>query len=103
MSHNWRNHKKKLKFLDAKNTRKIYAFFSMQKSSETLESEMNKVNVGHREMDFIEQSKSRPSASTSSAESQFIHVSESETMYTYICIKIRRRLAKYLTVNFPLN
>ena len=51
MSHYWRNYNKILKFSDAKNTRKIDAFFSKQKSSET------------REFEVDEQSKNRPSSS----------------------------------------
>ena len=34
-------------------------------------------------IDFVTQSKSRPSASTSLAKSQFTHVAESETWYVY--------------------
>ena len=51
MSHNWRNYNKKLKFPDAKNTRKIDVFFSKQKSTETLELEVD------------EQSENRPLSS----------------------------------------
>ena len=51
MSHNWQNYNTKLKLSDAKNTRKIDAFFSKQKSSETQELEVD------------EQSENRPSSS----------------------------------------
>ena len=51
MSHNWRNYNKKLKFSDVKNTKKIDAFSSKQKLSETYELEVN------------EQSENRPSSS----------------------------------------
>ena len=83
MSHNWQNYNKKLKFPDAKNTRKIDAIFSKQKSSETWESEVdkqseNRPSSSYTVIDFIEQSESRPSASISSAKKQITHVSESE-------------------------
>ena len=83
MSHNWRNYNKKLKFSDAKNTRKINAFFSKQKSSETWELEVdeqseNRLSRYYTVIDFVEQSESRPSASISSAQKQITHVSESE-------------------------
>ena len=83
MSHNWQNYNKKLKFPDAKNTRKIDAIFSKQKSSETWESEVdkqseNRPSSSYTVINFIEQSKSRPSASISSAKKQITHVSESE-------------------------
>ena len=73
MSHSWRNYNKKLKFLDAKNTRKIDAFFSKQKSSEASELEVNeqsenKSSSSNTVIDFIEQSESRPSVSISSAQ-----------------------------------
>ena len=42
--HNWHNYNKKLKFSDSKNTRKIYAFFSRQKSSETSKLEVDEQN-----------------------------------------------------------
>ena len=83
MSHNWRNYNKKLKFSDAKNTRKIDAFFSKQKSSETWELEddeqsENRPSTSYTVLDFVEQSESRPSASISSAKKQITHVFESE-------------------------
>ena len=83
MSHNWRNYNKKLKFSDAKNTRKINAFFSKQKSSETQELEVdeqseNRPSGSDTVIDFIEQSESRPSASISSGKKQITPVSESE-------------------------
>ena len=83
MSHNWRNYNKILKFPDAKNTREIDAFFSMQKSSETWELEVdeqseNRPSSSDMVIEFIEQCKSRPSASISSAKKQITHVSESE-------------------------
>ena len=82
MSHNWQNYNKKLKFSNEKNTRKIDAFFSKQKSSETWELEVeqseNRPSSSDRVIDFVEQSESRPSASISSAKKQITHVSESE-------------------------
>ena len=70
MSNNWRNYNKILKFSDAKNTRKIDAFFSKQKSSETWELEVdeqseNRQSSSDTVIDFVEQRKSRPSASIS--------------------------------------
>ena len=83
MFHNWRNYNKKLKFSDAKNTRKIDAFFSKQKSSETWELEVdqqieNRPSSSYTVIDFVEQRESRPSVSISSAKKQTSHVSESE-------------------------
>ena len=80
MSHNWRNHNKKLKFSDAKNTRKIDTLFSKQKSVklEIDEQSENRPSSADMVMDFVEQSESRPSASISSAKKQITHVSESE-------------------------
>ena len=83
MSHNWRNYNKILKFPDAKNTRKIDAFCSKQKSSETWELEIdeqseNRPSSSDTVIDFVEQSESRPPASISSAKKQITHVSESE-------------------------
>ena len=83
MSHNWRNYNKILKFSDAKNTRKIDAFFFKQKSSETWELEVdeqseNRQSSSDTVIDFVEQSDCRPSASISSAKKQITHVSESE-------------------------
>ena len=83
MSHNRRNYNKTLKFSDAKNTRKINAFFSKQKSSETWELEVdeeseNRPSSSYMVIDFVEQSESSPSASISSAKKQITHVSESE-------------------------
>ena len=83
MSHNWRNYNKILTFSDAKNTRKIDAFFSKQNSSETWKLEANE-HIENRPLssdtviDFVEQSQRRPSASISSAKKQITHVSESE-------------------------
>ena len=76
MSNNWGNYNKKLKFSDAKNTRKIDVFFSMQKWS--VEQSENRPSSSPMVIDFIEQSESRPSASISSAKKQITHVSESE-------------------------
>ena len=47
---------------------------------------MNNFKIDHRSLydaviEFIEQSESRSSASTSSAENQFAHISESETWF----------------------
>ena len=83
MSHNWRNYCEILKSSDAKNTRKIDAFFSKQKSSKTWELEVDEQSENWQSssdtvIDFIEQSESRPSASISSAKKQINHVSESE-------------------------
>ena len=83
MSHNWQNYNKKLKFSDGKNTRKIDAFFSKQKSSEAWELEIdeqseNRPSSSCTVINFVEQSESRPSASISSAKKQITHVSESE-------------------------
>ena len=83
MSHNWQNYYKILKFSDAKNTRKIDAFFSKQKSSETWELEVdekseNRPSSSDTVIDFVEQSESRQSASISSAKKHTTHVSESE-------------------------
>ena len=111
MCHNWWNNSKKLKFSDAKNTRKIDAFFSKWKSSETQELEIdeqseNSPSSSDMVIDFVEQNESRPSASTSSTESQFSHVSEPEAWFKLciltLCLKIRSRLAKYPTTNFSL-
>ena len=86
MSHNWRNCNEKLKFSDAKNTTKIDALFSKQKSSEASELEVdeqseNMPSSSNTVIDFIEQSKSRPSALISSAKKQITYVSESETYF----------------------
>ena len=87
MSHNWRNYNKILKFPDAKNNRKIDAFFSKQKSSETWESEVdeqteNRPSSSDTVIDFEEQSESRPCASISSAnKKQITHVSESKNKF----------------------
>ena len=86
MSHNWRNFNKRLKLSDVKNTKKIYAFFSKQKWSETSELKVDEQSESRPSSsdtvtDLIEQSKSRPSASTYSAKSQFNHVVESETWF----------------------
>ena len=83
MSHNWRNYNKKFRFSDVKNTRKIDAFFSKQKSSETWELDVdkqseNRPSSSYTEIDFIEQSESRPSALISSAKKQITHVSDSD-------------------------
>ena len=82
MSHNWRNYNKILKFPDAKNARKIDAFFSKQKSSEPWELEVNEQSENRPSssdtvIDFLEQSQSRPSTSISSAKKQITYVSES--------------------------
>ena len=82
MSHNWQIYNKKLKFSNEKNTRKIDAFFSKQKSSETWELEVEQSEKRSSSSDtvinFIEQSESRPSASISSAQKQITLVSKSE-------------------------
>ena len=80
MSHNWQNYNKKLKFSDAKNTRKIDAFFSKQKWSETWELQVDEQSENRPSSSYtvIKQSESRPSASISSAKKQITHVSESE-------------------------
>ena len=86
MSHNSQNYCKTLKFSDAKNIRKINAFFSKQKSSKTWELEVheeseNRPSSSYMVIDFVEQSESRPSASISSAKKQITHVSESEIYF----------------------
>ena len=78
MSHSWRNYNKKHKFSDAKNTRKIDAFFSKQKSSETWELEVDgqsesRPSSSYTVIDFVEQSDSRPSASISSAKNPLLY------------------------------
>ena len=83
MSHIWRNYNKILKFSDAKNTRKIDAFFSKQKSSETWDLEVdeqseNRPFSSDTVIDFVQQSKRRPLASISLDKKQITHVSESE-------------------------
>ena len=83
MSHNWQNYNKILKISDAKNTRKIDAFFSKQELSETWELEVdeqseNRPSSSDMVIDFVEQSESRPSASISSAKKHITDASESE-------------------------
>ena len=85
MSHIWRNQNKILKFSDAKNTRKIDAFFSKQKSSETWELEVdeqseNKPSSSDTVIDFVEQRESRPSA-----------------------ISLKNRLLMFLSLKFSFN
>ena len=96
MSHKWCNYNKKLKFSEAKNTRKIDVFFSEQKSCETYKLEVDEQSESRPSSsdtvnDFAEQCESRPSASTSSAESQFTCVAVFETwfiiIHTYIMYK----------------
>ena len=63
--------------------RKIYAFFSKQKSSEAWELEVDeqsesRPSSSNRVIEFVEQCESRPSASISSAKKQITHVSEFE-------------------------
>ena len=70
MSLNRRNYNRKIIFSDAKNTKKINAFFSKQKSSDTWELEVdeqseNRPSRSYTVIDFVEQSESRPSASIS--------------------------------------
>ena len=89
MSHSWQNYKKKLKFSDANNTRKIDAFFSKQKSSETWELEVdeqseNRPSSSYTVIDFVEQSESRPRASISSAKKQITYVSEFEIYFNHV-------------------
>ena len=74
---------KYLDFSDAKNTRKIRCILFQAKSSETWELEVdeqseNRSSSSDTVIDFVEQSKNRPSASISSAKKQITHVSESE-------------------------
>ena len=83
MTHNWRKYNKILQFSNAKNTRKIDAFFSKQKSSETYELEVDeqseiRPSSSDTVIDFIEQSERRPAASISSGKKQITHVSGSE-------------------------
>ena len=93
---------KSLNFSDAKNTRKFDAFFSKQTLSEKSELDVNeqsenRLSSSDTVIDYVEQSESRPSASISQAKSQSTHVALSE-----LCLKIKSRLAKYLTKNCPL-
>ena len=65
MLHYWHNYNKKIKFSDAKNTRKIEAFFSKQTSSETLELKVdeqseNRPSSSDMVINFVGQSVSRP-------------------------------------------
>ena len=67
MFHNWRDYNKKLKLLDVKNTRRIDAFFSKQKSSETSELEVDEQtesgpSSSDRIINFVKQGESGPSA-----------------------------------------
>ena len=106
MSHNLCNCNKKHRLSDARNTRKINTFFSSNNQVKYWNyRSMNKVNVDHWaqiQWKTLSQSESRQS----SIESQFTHVAESETWFKLcmltLCLKIRSRPAKYLTVNFPL-
>ena len=94
----WAN--KKPKFSGAKNARKINAFFYKQKSSETSELQVDEQSESRpsssdRVIDFIQQCEGRPSASSSSAESQFTSVAEFETWFlSTLYLKIRSRLDK---------
>ena len=89
LSRNWRNYNKMLKFSDAKNARKIDAFFyklykqiSGKKSELAVDEQSENTPWSSNTMiDFIKQSGSGLSASPSSAESQFTHVAESETWF----------------------
>ena len=85
MSYNWRNYNKKLKLSLAKNARNIKGFFSKQKKSEKSEEvdEQNENRPLNSDavINFIKQSESKPTASTSCAESQFTHVPKSETWF----------------------
>ena len=70
MSLNRRNYNRKIIFSDAKNTKKINAFFSKQKSSDTWELEVdeqseNRPSSSYTVIDFVEQRESRPLASIS--------------------------------------
>ena len=88
MSHNWQNYNKKLKFSDAKNTRKIDTLFSKQKSVkqelEVDEQSENRPSSADTVIDFVEQSESRPSASISSN-------------------KKKNRLLMFLSLKFSFN
>ena len=77
---------KKLKFSKAKNTRKVGAFFSKQKSSETWDLEVDeeseyRPSSSYTVIDFVEQSESRPSVSISSVWNLVL------IMYPYIKFK----------------
>ena len=98
MSHNWRNYNKILKFSDAKNTRKIDAFFSKQKSSETWELEVNeqsenRPSSSYTVIDFVEQSESRPLASISSAKKNItvipLSIRTEKNNYFFLCPKTK--------------
>ena len=83
MSHNWQNYNKKHKFSDAKNTRKIDAFFSKQKSSETWELEVD------------EQSENRPSS--------FYTVSKAKVGLRHQYPQPKNRLLMFLSLKFSFN
>ena len=91
MSNNWFNYKK-LKFLDAKNTKRSMLSFSRKKLSEKSELQVderstNRPTSSDVVIDFVVQSESRPWTSTSTAQSQFTLVAESET-WLKLCIYI---------------
>ena len=87
MSHNWRNYNKILKFSDAKNTRKIDAFFSKQKPSETWELEVD------------EQSENRPSSSNTVI--NFIEQAKVGHRHQYP--QPKNRLLMFLSLKFSFN
>ena len=74
------------KFSDVENTINIDTFFSKQKSSEKSELQVdeqseNRPSSSNMVIYFVVQSESTLLASTTSAESQFTHVAESETWF----------------------
>ena len=66
----------------------------------------NRLSSSNMVINLIDQSESRPLASTSSAELWFTHLAEPETWFKLfiltLCLKNRSRKAKYLTIKFPL-
>ena len=91
MSHNWQNNNKKLKFSDAKNTRKIDAFFTKQNSSETWELEVdeqseNRPSSSYMGIDFVEQIESRLSALIYSAKKRLLMFLSLKFGFNHVCL-----------------
>ena len=87
MSHNWRNYDKIPKFSDANNTRKIDAFSSKQKSSETWEFEVD------------EQSENRPLSSDMGMTSY----SKAKVGHLHQYPQPKNRLLMFLSLKFSFN
>ena len=86
MSRNWQW---KSEIFWSNEYQKDQCFFSKQKSSETLELEVderseNRPSSSDTVIDFAEQSKIRPSVSTSSGEKQFTHVPSLKLGFNYV-------------------